>query len=230
MKKKRVAVFDIDGTIFRSSLLIEVMEAMIEAGLFPVSAARVYAKAHRAWLDRKGTYDEYIMAVVAAFKKHIRGIHFKDFVRVTNKIVRLRKDRVYRYTRDLTRTLKSRGYFLLAISLSPKGAVDSFAKNLGFDKIYALRYEMNEKTGRYTGGYMDFEMIRDKGRIVRRAVEKEGLTLRGSVGVGDTEGDITFLKLVESPICFNPNSHLYAHAKKKGWKVIVERKDVIYEL
>jgi len=32
---RKIAVFDIDGTIFRSSLLIECVEAMISAGLFP---------------------------------------------------------------------------------------------------------------------------------------------------------------------------------------------------
>jgi len=56
------------------------------------------------------------------------------------------------------------------------------------------------------------------------------LTLKGSVGVGDTESDIAFLKMVEKPICFNPNQKLYQYAKRAGWKIVVERKDVIYHL
>lgn len=48
--------------------------------------------------------------------------------------------------------------------------------------------------------------------------------------MGDSEGDISFLKMVERPICFNPNRKLYEYAKKRGWEVIVERKDVIYKL
>jgi phosphoserine phosphatase len=36
--------------------------------------------------------------------------------------------------------------------------------------------------------------------------------------------------MVSEPICFNPNAALYAQAKRMGWKVVVERKDVIYEL
>jgi phosphoserine phosphatase len=38
------------------------------------------------------------------------------------------------------------------------------------------------------------------------------------------------LELVERPIAFNPNKKLCAHAKKKGWEIVVERKDVIYKL
>jgi len=73
-------------------------------------------------------------------------------------------------------------------------------------------------------------LISDKAKVLERAVQKEGLTLEGSIGVGDTEGDITMLSKVEQPICFNPNQLLYNEAKKQGWKIVVERKDVIYEI
>jgi phosphoserine phosphatase len=82
----------------------------------------------------------------------------------------------------------------------------------------------------FTGVVIDEHVILNKANILKRAVEKEGLTLKGSVGVGDTESDISFLELVEKPICFNPNKRLYTYAKRNDWKVVVERKDVIYEL
>jgi phosphoserine phosphatase len=56
------------------------------------------------------------------------------------------------------------------------------------------------------------------------------LTLKKSIGVGDSEGDYAFLELVETAICFNPTMLLYRHAKRNTWKVIVERKNVIYEI
>jgi HAD superfamily hydrolase (TIGR01490 family) len=227
--KRKVAIFDIDGTVFRSSLLIEVTEGLIQKKLFPESARERYAKARQAWMDRKGSYDDYIMAVVAAFGEHLPGIHYQDFLDVAEEVVRSHKDRVYRYTRDMVLDLKQRGYFLLAISLSPKSVVEKFAKQLGFDKVYGLLYKQDAE-GRYEHGLESADIIADKGKILLRAVEKENLSLRGSVGVGDTEGDIKFLKLVEKPICFNPNSLLFAHAKRAGWKVVVERKDVIYKL
>ncbi|MEK7208426.1 MAG: hypothetical protein AAB699_02660 [Patescibacteria group bacterium] len=70
----------------------------------------------------------------------------------------------------------------------------------------------------------------NKAATLRRAVLKEGLTLAGSIGVGDTESDIPFLELVEQPICFNPNAKLYAHAKRRKWEVVVERKDMVYQI
>jgi HAD superfamily hydrolase (TIGR01490 family) len=227
--KKKVAIFDIDGTIFRSSLLVEVTEALIQKGLFPKSTRRRYAKEQEAWINRKGSYEDYIMAVVAVFSDNLPGMHFKEFNDIAEEVVSLHKDRVYRYTRDMVEDLKKKGYFLLAISLSPKSIVERFAKQLGFDKVYGLLYKIDEK-GFYVKGYEASDILKDKGKILLRAIEKENLTLRGSVGVGDTEGDVNFLKLVERPICFNPNSLLFAHAKKAKWKVVVERKDVIYNV
>lgn len=227
--KKRVAIFDIDGTIFRSSLLIESVEALVEAGVFPERIRKIYSHAHRNWLDRKDGYDKYIGAVVRASDSHIKGISQKEYLRVVKKVVALHKNRVYRYTRDLIRELKKRGYYLLAVSHSPKYIADEFAKKLGFDKVYGRLFEIDPR-GRLTGKFLHLELINDKAKVLKRAVEKENLTLRGSIGVGDSEGDIPFLKLVEHPICFNPNLKLYHAAKRNGWKIVVERKDVAYTL
>ena len=229
MKKKKVAIFDIDGTIFRSSLLIELVEVLIENKLFDFSARKEYEKEESEWLDRKGDYESYINAVVKVFMKNIRGISYEDFDRAAKIVIERYKNRTYRYTRDLILSLKKKKYFLLAISQSPKGILDSFCERLGFDKVYGRFYEL-DSSGKFTGKVVNEDLISDKSNIVKRATEKENLTLASSVGVGDTEGDISFLEMVTEPICFNPNSKLYLRAKKKGWKIIVERKDVVYEL
>lgn len=229
MAKRKVAVFDIDGTIFRSSLLIELVEDLINAGLFPKSARRIYNRAHQAWLAREGTYEEYLEGVIRAFDRHVRGISEKDFLRATQRVSGFHGHRVYRFTRDLVRELKKKGYFLLAISHSPKYMVDRFARSLGFDKVYGRLLELDEKK-KFTGHGFHLEILGDKSKVLARAVQKEGLTLKSSVGVGDTASDIRFLEMVDRPICFNPNAELYAVARRKKWEIVVERKDVIYTL
>lgn len=227
--KKKFAYFDVDGTIFRSSLLIEVVDELIKQGSFPESSRNVFKESEVEWLDRKGDYETYIMAVVKAFMMHIKGLPSADFDRAATSVITKNRDRVYRYTRDLTAELKRDGYYLLAISHSPKWLLDKFCTEYGFDKVYGKRYVIDDSE-RFTGAVLDDEIYMNKAEVLKRAVEKEDLDLSDSVGVGDTEGDIPSLALVSRPICFNPNATLYAHAKAKGWKVVVERKDVIYEL
>lgn len=226
---KKVAIFDIDGTIFRGSLLIELVEVLIERGIFKVEARRIYQAEKLRWLDRQGDYEVYINAVMAAFMKNLKGVSYGDFKDAGETVVARYQDRTYRYTRDLITELRAKGYFLLAISLSPKGIVDTFCKRLGFNKIYGMIYDLGP-TDRFTGTVTDPHLIHNKGNILRRAVQKEKLTLKGSIGVGDTESDISFLELVERPICFNPNEKLFKYGKRNKWKVIVERKNVIYRI
>jgi HAD superfamily hydrolase (TIGR01490 family) len=229
MASKKVAVFDVDGTIFRSSLLIQIVERLIFVGAFPDDVRDDYEKQHQKWLDREGSYDEYIMAVVNAFLKHIKGMKYGVLADAAEVVVESQWKHVYRYTRDLLKDLKKEGYFLLAVSHSPKTILDKFCPHLGFDKVYGTLYETGPNDS-FTGDIIDSHLIFNKAAIVKRAVEKAGLSLEGSIGVGDTESDIPMLELVEKPICFNPNSKLYRHACREGWKVVVERKDVIYEL
>lgn len=224
---KKVAIFDVDGTIFRSSLLIELVEAFIEEGVFPKDVASKYEREYRSWFEREGGYEEYIAAVVRTFRENIKGVHYGTLSDISKRVVLEQQKRVYRYTRDLVSELKADGYFLLAISQSPKTTVDAFCKQLGFDKVYGRIYEIGPQD-LCTGEVTDEHLIMNKANIVRRALEKEDLTLEGSVGVGDTEGDIPMLELAERPICFNPNSNLYKHARRQKWEVVVERKDVIY--
>ena len=133
-KPKKVAIFDIDGTIFRSSLVIELLEELIDRGLFPLSAREVYRGLREKWLDRKGDYESYVEAVVIAYMHHIKGLFYGDLVEAAEHVILKQKNRVYRYTRDLLKELKKDGYYLLAISQSPKTILDLFCKEMGFDK------------------------------------------------------------------------------------------------
>lgn len=227
--KRSVAVFDVDGTIFRSSLLIQVVNKLIENGSFPADSRTVYEREYQRWLDREGDYQEYIDAVVKTFVGHLKGLHYGALADAAEEVVEEQSKRVYRYTRDLLKELKRKDYFLLAVSHSPKTVLDKFCPRLGFDKVYGMVYEIGPQD-LFTGKVIDEHLIFNKANILKRAVEKENLTLEDSIGVGDTETDVAFLEMVENPICFNPNMKLYKQAKRMGWKVVVERKDVIYEL
>ncbi len=232
-RKRKFAPFDVDGTIFRSSLLVELVEVLIERGFFPKAARARYVDEQKKWLDRKdaegGTYDNYIMAVVHTFEHYVRRIGWKEVQSASKVVIARHKNHVYRYTRDLIAKLKKKGYFLLAVSQSPKFLLDAFCKELGFDKVYGRIYEINSK-GFFTGKTMHLDQIADKAVIIRRAMAKENLTLKGSVGVGDTHGDSSMLEMVEHPICFNPNEKLYSMAEKRSWKIVIERKDIAVEI
>jgi HAD superfamily hydrolase (TIGR01490 family) len=228
--KQGVAFFDIDGTIFRSSLLIELVEGLVREGIFPPEAKEAYLEAHDAWWNREGSYEVYIDAVIDSYLEHIKGVYYGDLADVGRRVVAVQRRRVYRYTRDLIKKLKQEGYYLVAISQSPKTVLDDFCVQYGFDKVYGRVYELGPQD-RFTGVVVDEHLIKNKSSIVKRVFDNlPTLSKEGSIAVGDTEGDIPLLESVDNPICFNPNNALYQHARRRQWEVVVERKDVIYHL
>lgn len=222
-KSKPVAIFDIDGTIFRSSLFIEAVEAMINDGVLPESMRRSYSKEYQDWQQRLGPYDRYIEKMVRAFRGNIKGVKASDFDRIAEQVIKDLSKHTYRYTRDLITAL-SKSHFLLAISGSPSELVSKFCQYYGFDDFSSTVYEISD--GRYTGVDARGDVGKDK--IVQSLLAKHGLDLLGSIGVGDSEGDVGILSLVEKPIAFNPSSELFKLATREGWQIVVERKDVIY--
>lgn len=227
--QQKVAFFDIDGTVFRSSLLIELVEALVVAEVFPEEARTSYQAEYRAWKNREGSYEDYIKAIIRVFMAHIKGVHYGEFADVCRVVLQSNNKQVYRYTRDLIEKLRRQQYYVVAISQSPKTMLDEFCKSYGFDKVYGRMYEIGP-TDKFTGAVTDEDVIMNKANVVKRVLQDEQFTIENSVAVGDTEGDISMLDMVSMPICFNPNNALYQHAKRMGWKVVVERKDVIYEM
>ncbi|MFP4617039.1 MAG: HAD-IB family hydrolase, partial [Candidatus Paceibacterota bacterium] len=59
-KQQKVAIFDIDGTLFRSSLLIELVEKLMEEKILPEDSYQGFNKEKQEWMERKGSYENYI--------------------------------------------------------------------------------------------------------------------------------------------------------------------------
>lgn len=227
---KKLAVFDIDGTIFRSSLLIELVSGLVEDGVFPRRAKKEMEADYLAWLNRKGSYTNYVMQVVKIHQKYIGGCAKKEVYDTARRVIDWHKDRVYRYTRDLIKDLRREGYYLVAISGSPDYIVSMFAKTMRFNVSFGWGLEI--KRGIFTGGRGYRDPVERKEKVLREFVERAKFKadLDNSIAVGDSESDIPMLEIVGNPIVFNPAHTLAEHAKREGWKIVVERKNVIYEI
>lgn len=226
----RLAIFDIDGTIFRSSLVIELVRALVRYRIFHKKAEQEMQKEYLAWLDRKGSYTDYINKVVKIYVKYITGQSFKAVSAIAKLVIKAQKNRVYRFTRDLIKQLKHRDYFLVAISGSPSYIVENYARAIGFHKFFGT--EMEVKGGKFTGRVLNVDSAFRKKKVLMDFIifEKMSVDWRQSIAVGDTESDVALLSMVGRPIAFNPNRQLAGTAKRRKWKIVVERKDVIYQI
>lgn len=232
MKNKplRLAIFDIDGTIFRSSLLIELTNQFVQERIFPKRVLQSIADDYAAWVNRTGTYEKYIQHVVDVYASHIAEKRKIDVERVARKVIREQHGHMYRFTRDLIRRCQRQGYFLIAVSGSPHEIVSTFVSTMVFDAAFGTLYETQK--GVYTGKIFKDNSVRNKARVIKEFLEETGqrADFSRSLAVGDTEGDIPVLSLVGNPIAFNPNKGLMKYARAHAMRIVVERKDVMYDL
>ena len=149
-KRKKVAIFDVDGTIFRSSLLIQVVDQLIREGIFPEEVQAIYCEAIRKMARPRGGLRRVHPSRRKAFTTHLAGMHYGALADASKRVVAAQWKRTYRYPRALIKELKDRGYYLLAVSHSPKTVLDKFCPRLGFDKVYGLIYEIDEED-QFTG-------------------------------------------------------------------------------
>lgn len=226
--KQKVAILDIDGTVFRSAVMFEVVDRMIQQGMLPEAASAAVIEAKDAWKNRQGKFETYNERFIHLMENDFAGVDVQQFETLAAEVIGEVKDHQYRYTRGLMEQFRDRGYFLMAISGAQQKVLDIYNRYLGFDKIYGS--ELLVKDGKFTGEF-GASPYYDKSAVVEQfLVERPDITLDQSYGVGDTPGDVGFLKLVTYPIVFNPNRELFDSAMKEGWEIVVERKDVIYHI
>jgi HAD superfamily hydrolase (TIGR01490 family) len=233
---RRIAIFDIDGTIFRSSLIIELFNELVRRGVYATSASREVERNYSAWVNRKGHYNDYVMKLTRIFYEHVGGCAVTTIEPAVKAVIARQKDRVHRYPRQLIRELRAEGCLIMAISNSPAPMVQRFARMLKFD--VAIGHTLEIENGVYTGrSIIDGEVQpgmawMDKVRILRRYIADTGLNVdfKHSVMIGDSEGDLPLLSIVGHPIAFNPSLPLAKIARRKGWRIVVERKDVVYDI
>ena len=205
MKSTRLAIFDIDGTIFRSSLVIELTNALVAHGIFPPAARQEIEHDYTSWLNRRGTYESYIRQVVRVYRTYVVGQQELDIAAATDSVIREHKDKLYRFTRDLMRQLRAEGWFLLALSGSPALIVTKFAGAIGFADFRGNGY-------RTEGGIITAtdDFASKKELLHQFLADNPRLSMEGSLVIGDTEGDIPILEEAGRAIAFNPNYTLAA--------------------
>ncbi len=228
MNKQPFAVFDIDGTLIRWQLYHAVSDALVRLGYFDKDLFEEVRTARMAWKRRSGedAFKTYENQLISAYHHVLTNLTPAQFNEAVEAVFEEYKDQVYRYTRDLIQELKGKGYLLFAISGSMGEIVGKIAEHYGFDDFVGTEYE--QKSGRFTGKLTAH--IGTKHVVLKQLAKKHNATWEGSVAAGDSEGDITMLAAVERPIAFNPTKKLFAEAVAQGWKVVVERKNMIYEL
>lgn len=225
---KRFGVFDIDGTLIRWQLYHAIADHLVKLGYIKPADFASIKEARMEWKRRspEASFKTYEVELIAAYEAALIKLTPDELGRAVDSVFDEYKDQVYIYTRGLIGDLKAKSYTLLAISGSQTEIVAKIAEYYGFDAYLGTVYE--KQANKFTGRKIFHAEFKDK--ALQGLIDRYGLELAGSIAVGDSKSDIPMLKMVELPIAFNPEQALFSEAVKNKWKIVIERKDMVYEL
>lgn len=229
------AFFDIDGTLFRDSLMVEHFKKMIKYEVIdPAIWYGELKESYLEWERRYGEFEDYLEQLGDIYVEELKGIN-KDYIEfIASQVIKINGEKVYRYTRSRIKWHKDRGHKIFFISGAPDFLVEKMAQKYGVTEYMASKYVVDENNN-FTGEIVRMWDSKNKQKAINRLVDKYEVNLDLSFAYGDTTGDLSMLKMVGHPVAINPIKDLMIAIKNdeklyKNAQIIVERKDLIYEL
>lgn len=235
MHKNKAAFFDIDGTFYRDSLLIEHFKRLIKYEIISPSVWHDGVKnTFQDWDKRQGNYDDYLLDVSKIYVEHLTNISKEDIEFIAKQVIKLKADRVYKYTRQQIQWHLENDYKVIFISGSPDFLVSKMAEKYHASDYCGSTYHIDGR-GLFTGNVQPMWDSVNKEKMIKAMVKKHSIDLSKSYAYGDTNGDLTMFKYVGNPIAINPAKELLLAITeqedlREKCKIVIERKDVVYQI
>ena len=229
------AFFDIDGTLYRDSLMIEHFKKLIKYEVIDPALWHSHVKhTYKEWQERVGEYEDYMEELAGIYVDSLRGLKKEEILFISQQVINLKGDQVYTFTRDQIEWHKKNGHKVFFISGSPEHLVARMAHKYGVEDYKGTEYLLNPD-GTFTGEVIPNWDADSKNKVIHAFVDQYDIDLSQSYAYGDTNGDFSMMKLVGHPVAINPTRELLDNINSDSdlalkSTVIVERKDIIYRL
>ena len=229
------AFFDIDGTLFRNSLMIEHFKKLIKYEVIDPSVWHNKVKyVYEEWDKRYGNFEHYLETLGQVYIEELRGVNKSNIEFIASQVINVNGDMVYRYSRDRIEWHKTQKHKVFFISGSPDFLVSKMAEKYGATEYKGTAYLVDENNN-FTGEIIKMWNSENKQKTLDEILSRYDVDLKNSYAYGDTVGDLSMFKMVGNPIAINPNKELLMSIRKNEellnkTQIIVERKDVIYRL
>ena len=232
--KKTAAFFDIDGTLYRDSLMVEHFKKLVKYDIIDQKAWFEHARdTFMDWDKRQGNYDDYLDDVCELYVNSLIGLDKTCIDFTSDQVIKLKSDRVYKYTRSRIKWHLDNNHIVIFISGSPNFLVEKMAEKYNVTDFIGSDYIFENEV--FNGTVIPMCDSASKNTAIDNFIEKYDIDLSKSYAYGDTNGDINMLRRVGNPVAINPTKELLANINNDPIiyniaKIIVERKDIIYEL
>jgi HAD superfamily hydrolase (TIGR01490 family) len=213
------AFFDVDNTLMRGASIYYFARGLAARKMFGTRDLVKMIIGQLIFRTRGAESTGHIDAARDAALAFVAGHKVTDIAALGEEIYDdTMADRVWEGSRQLTQSHLEAGQRVWLITATPVELAEVIAKRLGLTGALGTVAENEDGiyTGRLVGGLLHGEA---KAAAVLALAEREQLDLSQCSAYSDSVNDLPMLTLVGHPNVVNPDAHLRAIARERGWPI-----------
>lgn len=220
MTERKVALFDIDNTLYNGFFLFEAVRKQAEKKMISQSASNKIHKGLKRYRAGELDYETFAQQVLIDWAAALRGRFTDAIYSMARDFIEERKGNFFPFVWQLFSMLNEKGYDSYFVTGEPNFIAEPVKDIFGGSGYLATEFETDDSGPRrlFTGNVANFLASREQKQTeIRKLFQNHDLS--GSFAFGDSEADIEMLELVENSVCINPRPGLDIVAKNRGWIV-----------
>jgi phosphoserine phosphatase len=221
----RIAVFDMDGTLFGGLLAEHMTRALMSEPTAGEAAVGRGLEILRRYRTGDISHDDCAAVFYPAYQDAVRGMSVIRLSRIGASVWRRHRDALFPHAHGVVSVARRRGLLTCLLSGSPEEVVSVAARDLGIDRWWGMT--ITAHAGVSTGQVSCAPARRGAKAAVLEGLAREiDVDWDTSFAMGNSAADIEVLAAVGTPVAFEPEPQLRHEATRRGW-TITNRGDVL---
>ena len=215
---KKVAFFDVDGTLLKSTI--------VHCYIWMRSLQMPFFLKH-LWLI--GFLPKIVYYLILdsisrtrfnqVFYRNYRGLEVAEMKALATEMFEAyMRPKIFAEAVSQIQEHKEQGTAVVLVTGSLDFVIQPIADYLAVDAVLAP--QLREQNGQFTGALTTAPLIGEaKAKAMRNYAEQHEISLEESYAYGDSQSDLPMLECVGNPIVVNPGKSFRQKALKSGWEI-----------
>lgn len=210
-----LALFDIDKTMFNGFSYFPLLESQVQDNIARPETLQQANDSMAAYADGQLAYEGFVKVLLDIYAGGLEGRPEDEIADSTQRFFDETGD-FFGYVQPTIDVLRP-SHDIALVTGGTQFTAQAVAKV--FDIEVSLSSIMAVKGGHLSGVMASYLATADEKRVAIRHLT-EAHPFEGSLGFGDSEGDIEMLRAVELPICVRPSEGLRDIGQENGWAIV----------
>ena len=216
VKKRKIALFDIDGTIYEGKVIFPLAEYQLKEGTINKSCLDKLYNDSELYKSGRVNYEILIANLLIHWAKGLKGGSYNMILKQTKRFFGDKGNKFFPFLKPIL-ILLEKTYDIYFVTGEPQFVAKAVFELFKIKGI--ISSELEVKDGVFTGRVRSFlAKHEEKQTAIKELLESHHL--KHSFAFGNAEGDIEMLNSVDFPICINPTPGLREIAIRRNWQIV----------